>query len=93
MARYRGQGRDTVEEITRLTLDDLKRLGYLQKGYTKSGLITLKQGDEETGSYNLTVSLDYPGALSEGTFYGTAGAELRARCERDDMRGKRRRDK
>jgi hypothetical protein len=70
MARYRGLGRDTVEDTTRLTLDDLKRLGYLQKdSYYRSGLITLKRGDEETGSYNLAVSLEYPGTLSEGTFY------------------------
>ena len=68
MARYRGLGRDTVEEITRLTIDDLKSLGYLHEGY-KAGLITLSKDGEKTGSFNLTVSLDYPGTLSEGTFY------------------------
>ena len=68
MARYRGLGRDTVEEITRLTLDDLKAWGYLHEGY-KAGLLTLLRGGQKTGSLGIRVSLNYPGTLSEGTFY------------------------
>ena len=73
MARYRGLGRDTVEETTRLTLDDLKSWGYLHEGQ-KAGLITLTRNGEKTGSFNLRVSLDYPGTPSEGTFYKSGRA-------------------
>ena len=68
MARYRGLGRDTVEETTRLTIDDLKGWGYLHEGF-KTGLLTLSRGGQKTGSLGIRVSLDYPGTLSEGTFY------------------------
>lgn len=68
MARYRGLGRDTVEETTRITIDDLMGWGYLQEGY-RAGLITLSGDGQKTGSLGIRVSLDYPGTLSEGYFY------------------------
>jgi hypothetical protein len=68
MGRYRGLGRDTVEEITRLTIDDLRGWGYLREGY-RAGTITLSRDGQKTGSLGIRVSLSYPGTLSEGYFY------------------------
>jgi len=68
MARYQGLGKDTVEEITRLTIDDLRGWGYLHEGY-RAGTLTLSRDGQKTGSLGIRVSLDYPGTLSEGYFY------------------------
>lgn len=57
MARYSGLGRDTVEDTTRLNIDDLKSWGYLREGY-RAGTLTLKQGDEKTGSVGIGVKIE-----------------------------------
>ena len=59
MGRYRGLGRDAVEDTTRLTLDDLRTWGYLHEGF-KRGLLTLKRGDEKTGSLGIEVHIKDP---------------------------------
>ena len=56
MARIRGLGRDTVEETSRITIDNLRGWGYLHEGY-RTGLLTLKRGDRETGSLGIKVEI------------------------------------
>jgi len=52
MGRYRGLGRDTIEETTRLTIDDLRTWGFLSKTPgERSGTITLSRNGEH-GSYS-----------------------------------------
>lgn len=59
MGRCRGLGRDTVEDTTQLTIDDLKLWGYLPEGF-KRGILTLKRGEEETGSLGIEVHIKDP---------------------------------
>jgi len=59
MARYRGLGRDTVEETTRLTIDDLKSWGFISKEPgLRSGTLTLSRSGEKTGSLGVTVKIE-----------------------------------
>jgi len=59
MGRYRGLGRDTVEDTTQFTIDNLRTWGYLHEGF-KRGLLTLKRGDEKTGSLGIEVHIKDP---------------------------------
>lgn len=59
MGRYRGLGRDTVEDTTRLTIDDLRTWDYLHEGFRR-GILTLSRGGEKTGSLNFEVHIKDP---------------------------------
>lgn len=59
MGRYRGLGRDTVEDTTRLTIDDLRTWGYLHEGFRR-GILTLSRGGEKTGSLGVEVHIKDP---------------------------------
>ena len=61
MGRYYGLGRDTVEESTRLTIDDLRAWGCLYEGVCRK-YINLMRGGEETGSLNFEVHIKDPGS-------------------------------
>ncbi len=64
MGRHYGLGRDMVEETPRLTIDDLKTWGYLDGRFTgyKRGILTLKRGEEKTGSLGIEVHIKDPGS-------------------------------
>lgn len=59
MGRYYGLGRDTIEETTRLTIDDLRTWGCLHEGFCRKH-IKLMRGEEETGSLNFEVHIKDP---------------------------------
>ena len=59
MGRYYGLGRNTVEETSRLTIDDLRTGDCLHEGFSRR-FLTLKRGDQETGSLSLEVHIKDP---------------------------------
>lgn len=59
MGRYYGLGRDTIEETARLTIDDLRIWGCLHEGFSRR-FLTLKRGDEKTGSLGIEVHIKDP---------------------------------
>jgi len=59
MGRHYGLGRDTIEETSRLTIDDLRAWSCLHEGYCRK-YIRLMRGGEETGSLNFEVHIKDP---------------------------------
>jgi len=57
MGRHYGLKRDTIEETSRLTIDDLRIWGYLHLGF-RLGNLTFSRGGEKTGSLSFAVRLD-----------------------------------
>jgi hypothetical protein len=59
MGRYRGRGRDRIEETSRLTIDDLRTWGCLHEGFCRK-YIELRRGEEKTGSLCFEVHIKDP---------------------------------
>jgi len=59
MGRHYGLGRDTIEDATRLNIDDLRTWGCLHEGFCRK-YIKLMRGEEETGSLNFEVHIKDP---------------------------------
>lgn len=59
MGRYYGLGRDTIEETSRLSIDDLRIWDCLHEGFSRK-FLTLKRGDRETGSLSIEVHIKDP---------------------------------